>query len=293
MKNRRLLPALLILVFAIHFLLLMSHAANPPTPRKPVTDEYHGVKVMDDYRWLEDGNDPAVKAWSAEENRLTRDYLDALPDRAAIGKKLTELYSKDSPGYGAVVPRAGRLFALKYQPPKQQPMIVSLASPDDLASEKILLDPNELEPKGKVAIDWFSPSLDGSLVAVCLSKNGSEDGVLHFYRTDTGEALSDRIPRVQYPTAGGSVAWAPDGKSVFYTRYPHTGEKPEADLNFFQQIYTHKLGDPESADAYSLGKDFPENRRDRAYDFTQWPLAGGLRSQWRWRRVCALCAGPQ
>ena len=106
-------------------------------------------------------------------------------------------------------------------------------------------------------MDWFVPSPDGKMIAVCLSENGSEDGTLHFYRTDNGEHLPDRIARVQYPTGGGSTAWTPDSSAVFYTRYPHQGEKPEADLNFFQQIYYHKLGTPTSSDEYSAGRDFP------------------------------------
>jgi prolyl oligopeptidase len=259
MKNRRpRFSACLLLTAAVPSIGFFAWSAEaPPTPRKPVTDEYHGVKVVDDHRWLENADDPAVKAWSAAQNRYSRAYLDALPERAAIEAKLTEWYSKDTPGYGYVASRPGHLFALKFQPPKQQPMIVTLVSPNDLASEKVVLDPNALEPKGQVAIDWYVPSPDGSLVAVCLSKNGTEDGILHFCRTDTGEALPDSIPRVQYPTAGGSCAWTPDGKSVFYTRYPHSGEKPEADLNFFQQIYIHKLGAPNAEDVFSIGEDFP------------------------------------
>ena len=94
-------------------------------------------------------------------------------------------------------------------------------------------------------------------LAVCLSEHGSEEGTLHFYQTDSGQPLPDRIPRVQYPTGGGSVAWTPDSKTVFYTRYPQAGEKPPADLNFFQQIYCHQLGTPVSTDTYSAGRDFP------------------------------------
>jgi prolyl oligopeptidase len=120
-----------------------------------------------------------------------------------------------------------------------------------------VLDPNELEPKGQVAMDWFVPSPDGKLIAVCLSEHGSEDGTLHFYNVDTGELLPDRIPRVQYPTGGGSVAWLPDSKGVFFTRYPHKGERPAEDANFYQQIWFHTLGTPKSADTYSEGKDFP------------------------------------
>jgi prolyl oligopeptidase len=222
-----------------------------------VTDEYHGEKITDDYRWLEDGDSPAVKAWTEAQNKFTRAHLDALPDRADIEKQLTALYAKDTPSHSGIVARPGRLFALKFQPPKQQKLLVTLKSADDLASEKVVLDPNELEPKGQVAMDWFVPSPDGKLIAVCLSEHGSEDGVLHFYNADTGEHLPDRIPRVQYPTGGGDAAWTPDGKAVFYTRYPHRGERRDADVNFYQRIYFHTLGTPDSDDSYSEGRDFP------------------------------------
>ena len=240
------------------FTLAMSLAdAAPPTETKPVTDEYHGVKVVDEYRWLEESGSPAVKAWTAAQNEYSRAWLDARPERAEIEAQLTALYAKDTPSHSGIVSRPGRLFALKFQPPKQQRLLVTLTSADDLASEKVVLDPNEIEPKGQVAMDWFVPSPDGKMIAVCLSENGSEDGTLHFYRTDNGEHLPDRIARVQYPTGGGSTAWTPDSSAVFYTRYPHQGEKPEADLNFFQQIYYHKLGTPTSSDEYSAGRDFP------------------------------------
>ncbi len=232
-------------------------AAVPPTEKKPVTDEYHGVQVVDEYRWLEDGDSAAVKAWTAAQNQYSRTWLDSRRNRSEIESKLKALYAKDTPSHTGLVARPGHLFALKFQPPKQQRLLVTLTSPNDLASEKIVLDPNEIEPKGQVAMDWFVPSPDGKLIAVCLSEHGSEDGTLHFYRTDTGEALPDQIKRVQYPTGGGSAAWTPDSKGIFYTRYPHAGERPEADLNFYQQIYFHKLGTPTSSDEYSAGKDFP------------------------------------
>jgi prolyl oligopeptidase len=232
-------------------------AAVPSTEKKPVSDEYHGVQVADEYRWLEDGDSAAVKAWTVAQNQYSRAWLDSRRDRAEIESKLKALYAKDTPSHTGLVARPGLLFALKFQPPKQQRLLVTLTSPNDLASEKIVLDPNEIEPKGQVAMDWFVPSPDGKLIAVCLSEHGSEDGTLHFYRTDTGEALPDQIKRVQYPTGGGSAAWTPDSKGIFYTRYPHAGERPEADLNFYQQIYFHQLGAPTSSDEYSAGKDFP------------------------------------
>ncbi|MEY2530674.1 MAG: prolyl oligopeptidase [Verrucomicrobiota bacterium] len=244
---------------AVLALINVAAAADPKidTPKKPVTDEYQGVKVEDPYQWLEKDDDPAVKAWSDAQNQRTRAYLDKLPDRAAIEKQLTEWFAKTSPTYSSLVSRPGILFAMKFQPPKQQPMLVTIASPDDLKSEKMVLDPNALDGKGTTAIDWFVPSLDGKYVAIAISQGGSEDGTLHIYETATGQALPDTIAHVQYPTAGGSAAWNADGTGLYYTRFPRKGERPDADLNFYQQVYFHKLGTPDAEDTYSIGKDFP------------------------------------
>ena len=227
------------------------------TAKKPVSNEYQGTTVEDPYQWLEKDDDPEVKAWSAAQNQRTRDYLDKLPDRAAIEKQLTEWYAKTSPSYSSLVSRPDILFAMKFQPPKQQPMLVTLTSADDLKSEKVVLDPNVLDAKGTTAIDWFVPSLDGNYVAVSLSKGGSEDGTLHIYEAAKAKALPDTIGHVQYPTADGSAAWNADGTGIYYTRFPRQGERPEADLNFYQQVYFHKLGTADTEDIYSIGKDFP------------------------------------
>ena len=125
-------------------------AEYPVSAKQAVNDTYHGVPVSDDYRWLEESGSPAVKSWTGAQNRHTRSHLDGLPERAAIAAQLTELFAKDTPSHSGLVSRPGRLFALKFQPPKQQRLLVTLASADDLASEKVVLDPNEIEPKGQV-----------------------------------------------------------------------------------------------------------------------------------------------
>ena len=212
-------------------------AANAPdAPKKPVSTEYDGVKVEDPYQWLEADDDAEVKAWSDAQNQQTRKYLDGSPERTAIENQLKDWYAKTSPNYFSLVSRPGILFAMKFQPPKQQPLLVTLASADDLKSEKAVLDPNVIDTKGTTAIDWFVPSLDGKYVAMSLSKGGSEDGTLHFYETATGKALPDTIAHVQYPTAGGSAAWNADGTGVFYTRFPRKGERPDSDLNFYHRF---------------------------------------------------------
>jgi len=141
-------------LFALSFNNVTAAEPDAKTAKKPVTDEYQGVKVEDDYQWLEKDDDPEVKAWSDGQNRRTRAYIDKLPDRAAIEKQLAEWYAKTSPSYSGLVSRPGILFALKFQPPKQQPMLVTLASADDLKSEKMVLDPNALDvPRRQVRGD--------------------------------------------------------------------------------------------------------------------------------------------
>jgi len=183
----------LFVIGAINALALLGVCAanpEPETPKKSVSTTYQGVTVEDAYQWLEKDDEPDVKGWSDAQNQRARQYLDQLPDRASIEKQLTEWYAKTSPSYSSLVSRPGLLFLMKFQPPKQQPLLVTLTSPDDLKSEKVVLDPNVLDAKGTTAIDWFVPSLDGKYVAVSLSEGGSEDGTLHFYQTSTGKSAT-------------------------------------------------------------------------------------------------------
>ena len=229
----------------------------PTTPKHPVTDEIQGVKITDDYRWLENWDDPAVKQWSAAQNARTREYLDHLPARTAIKDRLKQLIAGGSASYGSVQFRAGMLFAERYQPPQQQPTLVVMRSADDPAGAKVIFDPNAASAKGSLAIDFYVPSFGGKYVAAAMSENGSEDAAAHVFEVETGKELSDVVPRVNFATAGGSIAWKADGSGFYYTRYPQGNERPPEDANFYQQVYFHKLGTDSKQDTYIIGKDFP------------------------------------
>lgn len=231
----------------------------PPVaaPHRPVVHEYFGTRVTDDFEWLEDGDNPEVATFTSEQNAYARARLDALPERAPVRARVAQLLGASSADYLSVRPVAGSLFVLVAQPPKQQPVLVMRAESAELSTEKVVLDPNLLDPSGKTTIDFFVPSPDKKLVAVSLSKNGSESGDLHFVDVATGKEQGDVLARVMGGTAGGSAAWNADGSGVFYTRYPRTGERAGADLDFYQQVWFHEVGKPETKDVYVIGKDFP------------------------------------
>jgi prolyl oligopeptidase len=148
-------------------------------------------------------------------------------------------------------------------------MIAMLGRDADPATARIIVDPNTLSPNGSVAIDWFVPSPDASRIVVSISDGGSEDGSLHIIDVATGTDIAEVIPRVQYPTGGGSLAWASDGKGFYYTRYPGP-ERPADEQHFSQRIYFHELGADPAHDVLIAGSDFPkvaeielDNRQNR------------------------------
>ncbi len=283
----------------------------PATAKHPVTDTYTGTsgpqKVGEDNRWLESLDDPAVRDWVTLQNTATRRVLDALPQRNAIRDELKQLLGNAPITRSSFAFMGGKLFALKRQPPKNQPMLVmldaNLANPDALDSERVILDPDTRNEKGTTAIDWFVPSHDGRLVAVSLSDNGSEKGTLHIFESGTGNELTDVVPRVQNATGGGSVAWNADSTGLWYTRYPAAMERPVADAGFYQQVWFHRIGTRSTTDVLALGDDLPriaetslEASDDGKYvlasvrngdggEVAFWLHATGDRVMNRWRRL--------
>ncbi|WP_375768462.1 prolyl oligopeptidase family serine peptidase [Archangium gephyra] len=260
--QQRLKPAIAALSLMLPLTSLAgAKGAVPPAPvaaKKAVVDTYHGTKVDDPYQWLEKSDDPEVRKWVDGQTAHMRAVLDKLPSRDAIRARITTLLSHKSAAHYAMVQRGGVLFSMKFQPPRQQSMLVVLPSVDDPSTARVLVDPMELDPSGHTTIDFFVPSLDGKKVAVSLSKDGTESGDVTVYDVSTGKALpGEVVPRVNGGTAGGSLTWNADGTGFFYTRYPRGEERPAEDRDFFQQVYFHKLGTPEDKDTYELGKGAP------------------------------------
>ncbi len=229
----------------------------PPTPVEPVTDAYFGTSVTDPYRWLEDGTNPAVQDWMRQQNDVARAFLNDIPGKPELEQRVREILSAKTVRWRSPTQVGDMLFVMKSEPPKQQPFLVVASGPDAVNQARVVVDPNRIDPEGHTAIDWYRPSPDGTLVAVSLSKAGTEAGDLHVFDVATGEERFEVVPRVQNGTAGGDAQWTRDGSGLFYTRYPREGERGGADLDFYQQVWFHRLGTPAAEDHYELGKDFP------------------------------------
>jgi prolyl oligopeptidase len=223
------------------------------TPRIAVSTTYHGVTVAEDYRWLEDATSEQTKAWTAAQNARAREFLESRPSHDAVRRRAEEIARAESVswgrpsyemGYEGPRPAGAVYLVLKRQPPKQQGFLVALADLEDVSAARVVVDPNAIDETGATTIDWFAPSPDGRLLAVSLSSHGTEEGTLHLFDIASGELVDVRIPRVNGGTAGGSLAWAGDSSGFWYTRGSAPGERPREDLEFFQEVWYHVVGEP-------------------------------------------------
>src|SRR5919204_2963837 len=138
-------------------LVLPEMRSYPPTRRDDVVDDYHGTKVADPYRWLEDVDSAETRAWVEAQNRVTFAYLDQIPERERIKRRLTELW--DYPKYGAPYQKGGRYFFFKNAGLQNQSV---LYMQDSLTAEpRVLLDPNTFSPDGTVALSILAFAEDG------------------------------------------------------------------------------------------------------------------------------------
>jgi prolyl oligopeptidase len=213
--------------------------AYPPTPRGDEVELLHGETIPDPYRWLENGDDPATQAWTAEQNALTGRMLESVPGRERIRARLDQLLAIGA--LSAPEPVRGRYFYQRRDGRQNQPVLYVREGRD--GADRALIDPNRLDPEGTTALDWFYPSEDGRLLAYGISENGSEQSVLHVLEVESGALLPDRIPR----TRAADLAWLPDGTGFYYTRYPAPGEVGAGEEHYHRAVYFHRLGtDPAS-----------------------------------------------
>jgi len=223
-------------------LMLAQTLTYPPTHKSDVVDDYHGTKVADPYRWLEDVDSPETGAWVEAQNRVTSAYLEQIAERERIRRRLTELW--DYPKYGAPFKKGGRYFFFRNSGLQNQSVLYSqssLTAPPD-----VLLDPNTLSPDGTVALSILAFTEDGRTLAYGTSGSGSDWQEFRVRDVTTKQDRSDHLKWIKF----SSAAWTHDGGGVFYSRYPEpaAGTDPLLQVNHDQKVYYHKLGTDQSAD---------------------------------------------
>jgi prolyl oligopeptidase len=233
---------LLVSLFATVALATTGHPLSyPSASRDPVTTDYHGVKVPDPYRWMENIDSPATRAWVEAEGKLSHDYLDAIPGREAIVQRLRQIWNFErwsSPEHH------GHYWFYTHNDGLQNQSVI-FATTDPGTPGHVLLDPNTLSKDGTVALRETAVSDDGHLFAYALSDAGSDWQIWHVRNVDTGADLPDEI---HWSKAGGGT-WRKDAAGFYYTSYdaPKNGDVLKA-ANQYEKLFFHKLGTPQSED---------------------------------------------
>jgi prolyl oligopeptidase len=212
-----------------------------PVARKgDQTDDYHGVKVADPYRWLEDLDSAETRAWVEAENKLTFRFLESIPARTAIKDRLTKLWNYEK--YGIPFREGNRYFYTRNTGLQNQAVLYTVTSLD--APSQMVLDPNTLSADGTVALSGMQVSPDGKLLAYSLSASGSDWQEWKVRDVATSKDLSDDLKWVKF----SGVSWTRDGKGFYYSRYDEPKEESLKATNYFQKVFYHKLGTPQSED---------------------------------------------
>lgn len=213
----------------------------PPAKRGDVVDDYHGTKVADPYRWLEEIDSDETKAWVEAENRVADAYLEEIPERSEIKDRITRLWDYEK--YGIPDEEGGRYFYSYNTGLQNQSVLYTSKSLGEDA--KPLLDPNKLSKDGTVALSGLSVTKDGSKMAYALADAGSDWQTWRVRDVETGDDSADEVLWSKFSGA----EWTPDGSGFFYGRFPEP--KEGADLkaaNYYQKMYFHKAGTPQADD---------------------------------------------
>ncbi|HKA07241.1 MAG TPA: prolyl oligopeptidase family serine peptidase [Gemmataceae bacterium] len=215
----------------------------PETRREDRVDTIHGTTVQDPYRWLEDDvrKNPEVQAWVDAQNKVTGAFLEGIPQRKGIEKRITDLWNYER--YTAPSKVGGRYFFRKNDGLQNQSVLYVM---DKLDGEpRVLIDPNGWSKDGTVALAQTSVSQDGRYLAYAQSEAGSDWETWKVLNVDTGKPLADEVKWVKF----SSASWTADNKGFFYSRYdePKPGEKFQS-VNLNQKVFYHRIGTPQADD---------------------------------------------
>ncbi|MYM39544.1 prolyl oligopeptidase family serine peptidase [Duganella qianjiadongensis] len=204
-------------------------------------DVYHGTTVADPYRWLEDANSDETHAWVEAQNRLTQGYLGQIAARDAIRQRLTRLWNFER--FSVPFKEGGRYFYSRNDGLQNQSVLYTMKTLADVP--RMLLDPNTLAADGTVALAGTAVSPDGRYLAYSTAASGSDWNEIRVRDIETGKDTGDLIKWVKF----SNTAWLHDGTGFFYSRYDEPSEATKlAAVNYFQKLYFHKMGTPQSAD---------------------------------------------
>jgi len=213
-------------------------------------DDYHGVKVADPYRWLEDTDSADTHAWVEEENKVTFGYLEQIPYRKAIHDRMMKLWNFER--FTVPQQQGGRYFYQHNNGLQNQNVLLVAEALN--AEPRQLLDPNTLSLDGTVALAGEAITDDGKLMAYGTAASGSDWEEWQVRDVDTGKDLPDLIKWVKFSGA----SWSKDGKGFYYSRYDEPKGTALRDANYFQKLYYHKLGTTQSED--KLIYERPDNK---------------------------------
>ncbi len=207
----------------------------PKTETVEQVDNYHGVEVKDPYRWLEDPDSPETKAWVEAQNEVTFGFLEEIPERKAIKKRLTQLWDYEK--YGIPIKKGERYFYFKNDGLQNQSVLYTLNHLEE--EPRVLLDPNQFSEDGTIALSGVSISDNGQFVAYGISKSGSDWQEWKVRNVETGEDFSDHLEWIKFSGA----TWTKDNEGFFYGCYdaPPEGKQLE-EANYYQKLYYHHLG---------------------------------------------------
>ncbi|MGZ5552353.1 MAG: prolyl oligopeptidase family serine peptidase [Chthoniobacterales bacterium] len=213
----------------------------PAAPKSDQTDDYHGTKVGDPYRPLENADSDETKKWIEAENKLTFDYLAKIPEQQKINRRLTKLWDYEK--FGVPSREGSRFFFIKNTGLQNQSVLY--VTPELPGEPRVLLDPNTLSKDGTTALTGTVVTDDSKLLAYGLAVAGSDWQEWKVRDIETGKDLDDQLKWIKFSNA----AWAHDGSGFFYSRY----DEPTADqlkaANYFHKLYFHKLGTPQNNDS--------------------------------------------